>query len=77
MVWDPGYTRKLTDEQVVEMRQMYAEPGVSIRALAKQYKISWQAAHNALSGKTYRHCAGPLKAEIEIRAAATEHRSGS
>lgn len=46
---------KLTDEKVRRMRARYAQGNIGIRALAKQFGITYHPARMALSGKSWGH----------------------
>ena len=57
--------RKLTEEQVLEMRKRYAKGRkyrtkyVSIEQLAREYGVSTFAVCQALLGRTWKHVGGP------------------
>jgi predicted DNA-binding protein YlxM (UPF0122 family) len=44
----------LTDEQVIEMKTLYGLHALSIRSLARKFRISKSSVHNLLVRKTYR-----------------------
>jgi hypothetical protein len=46
---------KLTDEKVREMRRRYADGGISIRQLAREYGMTYSPVHLMLSGKAWKH----------------------
>jgi hypothetical protein len=48
--------RRLTDEQVIEMRAQY--PGKTTRELAAEYKIDQENIRKAISGIAYSHLPG-------------------
>ena len=45
--------RKFTDEQITDMRKAHAE-GQSIRSLAKQYEVSWEAMSSIIKHRSYK-----------------------
>ena len=46
---------KLTAEQVREIRQRYAEGGISLRKLASEYDVTYGAVHNVILRKSWKH----------------------
>lgn len=51
----------LIEEQVVEMRELYAAGGISTRALAKKYGMDRSTVENIVTGKTWKHAGGPIQ----------------
>ncbi|MFD9443473.1 WhiB family transcriptional regulator [Streptomyces sp. NPDC060001] len=50
-----------TDEQVVEMRELYAAGGVTDLEIAMRYGAPRNTVSHALNGKNYRHVGGPIR----------------
>ncbi|QDK01917.1 helix-turn-helix DNA binding domain protein [Arthrobacter phage Vibaki] len=50
---------KLTDDQIVEIRQAYAH-GARQRELAEQYGVTQGLISGIVNGHRWRHAAGPL-----------------
>lgn len=48
----------LTDQQVLEIRRDYAD--VSLRELARRYKVTHATVHSALHGKTFKYLPGAI-----------------
>lgn len=55
-------TRKLTDEQVIEIRARYEHGGTSHRKLAKEYGVCRDTIYEILSGKNFQYLL-PTQAE--------------
>jgi hypothetical protein len=58
---------KLTDEDVAEIRRLYAAGGISQPALAKRYGVNNSVICRAIAGKTWRHV--PMKEKAKEAAA--------
>ena len=52
---------KLTDAQVVEIRERYAAGGISQKALADEYGVTFSLISLIVLGKTWPHVGGPIK----------------
>jgi len=52
---------RLTDEQVLEMRERYARGGVTDLELAMQYGVPRNIVSHALNGRNYKHVGGPIR----------------
>lgn len=46
---------KLTDEQVIEIRQKYASNQYTLKALSYENRVSLSLIHNIVSGKAWKH----------------------
>ncbi|MGW2863339.1 hypothetical protein [Streptomyces sp. NPDC001205] len=57
----PTDGRLLTDEDVREMREAYAQGGITDLELSMQYGVTSHAAQQALSGRTHREAGGPIR----------------
>jgi hypothetical protein len=51
---------KLSDEQVVEMRRLYAAGRITADAIASRYSISKDQLGRIVSGRAWRHVGGPV-----------------
>lgn len=56
-------TSRLTEKSVIEMRSRYATEQVSYSDLAQVYGVSTQAVSQAVTGKTWKHVPGPVRAD--------------
>lgn len=54
-IGEAHHSAKLTDSQVREMRTLYAQGGVTLRALAARYGVSGPTIYRAVSRKDWRH----------------------
>jgi hypothetical protein len=52
--------RKVTDAQVLEMRERYATGAWSLKALSVEYDVSSTTVSFIVSGSTYQHVGGPI-----------------
>lgn len=51
-----------TDQQVLEMRELYARGGITDLEIALRYGAPRNAVSHALSGRNYKHVGGPIRA---------------
>jgi uncharacterized protein (DUF433 family) len=51
---------KLTNERVIEMREIYAQGGISREELAERYGVAATTVHNIVSGRDWMHVGGPI-----------------
>lgn len=54
--------RQFTNEQVVEMRELYARGGITDLQIAMKYGVARNAVSHVLSGRNYRDAGGPIRA---------------
>jgi transposase-like protein len=64
--------RRLTREDVIEMRGRYARGDGSVRQLAREYGVTRSTAHRAIRRQSYRHIRRG-KAEVEAERIASAH----
>ncbi|MGW1870962.1 hypothetical protein ACWCPS_36155 [Streptomyces mauvecolor] len=57
----PHEGQVLTDDDVREMREQYAQGGVTDLELSMQYGVTSHTAQQALSGRTHRAAGGPIR----------------
>jgi hypothetical protein len=55
----PREPRKLTDQDVIDIRRRYADGGVLMRELADEYDVTTGAINHAIGGHTFRHITDP------------------
>ena len=48
-------TAKVTEEQVLEMRELYWHKGWSNRQIREKYKLSRSTVHKIITGQTWQH----------------------
>lgn len=65
---------KLTAVQVVELRERAALPGMTLVRLARDYGITPTSTGNVVTGRTWRHVGGPVRAPREHRSTETGDR---
>jgi len=54
-------SHSLTDDLVVEMRELYARGGITDLEISLRYGVTRKVATNLLSGVTYPHVGGPIR----------------
>lgn len=54
-------TTRLSDEQVVEIRELYAAGGINVLELALRYNVVRGTITHLLSGRSYRDVGGPIR----------------